>query len=108
MQINPNSSKADMEIPQYLSIEEKYEKLRQQRLNATKKWNNANRDKVNEYSKFYQRRLNAKKREMKAIDCDIIKNSEATMLCHYKTYQECYRKTVRLRKLPFFNSDIVF
>ena len=60
MQINSNSN--DMAIPQYLSIEDKYEKLRQQRLTATKKWNNAHRDKVNEYNKFYQRRLNAKKK----------------------------------------------
>jgi len=108
MQINPNSSKTDMEIPQYLSIEEKYEKLRQQRLNATKKWNNANRDKVNEYSKFYQRRLNAKKREMKATNTVSYDTTNDIDAEHYKTYQECYRKTVRLRKLPFFNSDIVF
>jgi hypothetical protein len=94
-----------------LSIEEKYEKLRQQRLNATKKWNNAHRDKVNEYSKFYQRRLNAKKREMKALHkshcIGIADGSDYSEAEHYKLYQECYRKTVRLRKLPFFNSDII-
>jgi hypothetical protein len=101
MQINSNSN--EMEIPQYLSIEEKYEKLKLQRLNASKKWNNANRDKVNEYNKFYQRRLNAKKRENRATDACAVIDTE-----HYKMYQECYRRTVRLRKLPFFNSDIVF
>jgi hypothetical protein len=96
-----------------IEIEDKldrYERLKLQRLNASKKWNNANRDKVNEYNKFYQRRLNAKKRENRATgvtgDCDVIaKDSEAV---NYKMYQECYRKTARLRKLPFFNSDIVF
>jgi hypothetical protein len=80
---------------------EKYEKLRQQRINATKKWNNAHRDKVNEYNKFYQRRLNAKKRENK----EIIKNNNDPE--QYKKYQYEYRQTKKLRQLPFFNSDIV-
>ena len=102
MQINSNSN----EIVFPLSIEEKYEKLRQQRSTAAKKWNNAHRDKVNEYSKFYQRRLNAKKRENREIICKI-KNADIEAE-QYKLYQECYRKTSRLRKLPFFNSDIVF
>jgi len=55
-----------MENPEDLLIvaAAKYEKLRQQRLNATKKWNSAHRDKVNEYNKFYQRRLNAKKKKI--------------------------------------------
>ena len=80
---------------------EKYERLRQQRLNATKKWNSTHRDKVNEYNKFYQRRLNAKKRENK----ESIKNTNDPE--QYKKYQEEYRRTFKLRKLPFFNSDII-
>lgn len=81
---------------------EKYEKLRQQRLNATKKWNIKNRDKVNEYNKFYQRRLNEKKRECKGV----IKNTNDPE--QYKKYQAEYRQTSKLRKLPFFNSEIIF
>jgi hypothetical protein len=80
---------------------EKYEKLRQQRLNATKKWNSSHRDKVNEYNKFYQRRLNAKKRENK----EIIKNNNDPE--QYKKYQKRYRMTSLLRKLPFFDVEIV-
>jgi hypothetical protein len=87
---------------------EKYEKLRQQRLNATKKWNSNHRDKVNEYNKFYQRRLNAKKKASGAGDesnCSIKNNNDPEQ---YKKYQESYRKTSKLRKLPFFNSEIIF
>ena len=80
---------------------EKYEKLRQQRLNATKKWNSTHRDKVNEYNKFYQRRLNAKKRENK----EPIKNNNDPE--QYKKYQAEYRQTKKWRQLPFFNSDII-
>lgn len=102
MQINSDSNSIANAVEEKL---DRYERLKQQRLNASKKWNNANRDKVNEYNKFYQRRLNAKKRENRSTDaCAVIANDPE----HYKTYQECYRKTVRLRKLPFFNSDIVF
>ena len=80
---------------------ETYEKLRHQRLNATKKWNSTHRDKVNEYNKFYQRRLNAKKRENK----EPIKNNNDPE--QYKKYQAEYRQTKKWRQLPFFNSDII-
>jgi hypothetical protein len=77
---------------------EKYEKLRLQRLNATKKWNSSHRDKVNEYNKFYQRRLNAKKRENK----EPIKNNNDPE--KYKKYQAEYRnKRKLLKQLPFSN-----
>lgn len=96
----PNAEKFFLEESLILSAE-KYERLRQQRLNATKKWNSTHRDKVNEYNKFYQRRLNAKKRENK----EPIKNTNDPE--QYKKYQEEYRRTFKLRKLPFFNSDII-
>jgi hypothetical protein len=93
-----------MENPEALLIvaAAKYEKLRQQRLTATKKWNSAHRDKVNEYNKFYQRRLNAKKKEN--TTCAIKNNNDPEQ---YKKYQAEYRHTSKLRKLPFFNSDII-
>jgi len=78
-----------------ISVSEKYEKLRQQRLSATKKWNNAHKDKVNEYNKFYQRRLNAKKKE----DGYIKNNNDPEK---YQKYQKEYRdKRKLLKQLPF-------
>jgi len=84
-----------------IATAEKYEKLRQQRINATKKWNSMHRDKINEYNKNYQRRLNAKKKE----DGTIKNNNNPEQ---YKKYQSEYRATAKLRQLPFFNSEITF
>jgi hypothetical protein len=96
-----NAEKAFLEEALIITAE-KYEKLRQQRLNATKKWNSMHRDKVNEYNKFYQRRLNAKKKENR----EPIKNNNDPE--QYKKYQTEYRATRKWRQLPFFNSDIAF
>jgi len=80
-----------------IAVSEKYEKLRLQRLNAAKKWNNTHKDKVNEYNKFYQRRLNAKKKE----DGSIKNNNDPEQ---YKKYQAEYRsKRKLLKQLPFSN-----
>ncbi len=83
---------------------EKYEKLRLQRVNATKKWNNSHREKVNEYNRNYQRKIYAKKKE-NTPKKDKIKS--ITDPEEYKKYQSEYRATAKLIKLPFFNSDIV-
>jgi hypothetical protein len=84
---------------------EKYERLRQQRINATKKWNNAHREKVNEYNKNYQRKIYAKKKEERP---KVEKTKNLSDPEQYKKYQAEYRATAKLRKLPFFNSDIIF
>ena len=78
-----------------IAVSEKYEKLRQQRLTATRKWNDAHKDKVNVYNKMYQRRLNAKKKE----DGSIKNNNDPEQ---YKKYQAEYRyKRKLLKELPF-------
>ena len=77
-----------------MNIIEKYEKLRLQRIKAVRKWNDANRNKVNEYNRKYQARIYAEK---KLNTTEQIKNN--------KEYQALYRKTKRLRQLPFFDSD---
>jgi len=83
---------------------EKYEKLRLQRLSATKKWNNSHRDKVNEYNRTYQKKLYAKKKEDKKDSEKIMQYTDPE---EYKRYQKAYRMTSLLRKMPFFNSQII-
>lgn len=83
---------------------EKYEKLRLQRLNATKKWNNSHRDKVNEYNRIYQRKIYAKKKVEKECDGAV---SFRDNPAQYKKYQADYRATAKLRKLPFFGAEII-
>jgi len=87
-----------------LSIVEKYEKLRVQRLNAVKKWNASHRDKVNEYSRKYQAKTYKEKKE----NPDIKKIKHYNDPEKYKEYQRGYRITKRLRQMPFFGEEILF
>ena len=81
---------------------EKYHKLMEQRRKAVRAWNKKNVDRVNEYSRKYQAKKYAEKKLSK------------TKIAHYndhesyKQYQAEYRATSKLRKLPFFDSDIEY
>lgn len=85
-----------------MATAEKYEKLRLQRLNASKAWIKRNKPKVLEYNRVYSKKLYAKKKENKEPIEKIVNIEE------YKKYQADYRLTKRLRQLPFFNSPIAF
>jgi hypothetical protein len=85
-------------------IAEKYKKLMSQRVQATLAWNKRNRARVNEYNRIYQANLYAKKKENAKPNEKIINYSDPEQ---YKQYQADYRKTKRLRHLPFFHSDIL-
>jgi len=81
------------------AVAEKYERLRLQRLAASKKWNNSHRERVNEYNKKYQKKIYAKK---KNNEIQHYNGSE-----EYLKYQSFYRTTKHLRKLPFFNCEVL-
>ena len=83
-----------------IATAEKYEKLRLQRLNASKAWIKRNKPKVLEYNRVYSKKLYAKKKENKETTKKVVDPEE------YKRYQADYRLTSKLRQLPFFNSDI--
>jgi hypothetical protein len=86
-----------------LSIVEKYEKLRLQRLNAVKKWNASHKDRVNEYSRKYQAKIYKEKKEKSVASVKHYNDPEK-----YKEYQKGYRITKRLRQMPFFGEEILF
>jgi hypothetical protein len=83
-----------------LSDIEKYKKLVQQRRDAVVRWQSKNKDKVSEYKRTY-----AQKNKLMALKSSTrynINNSEK-----YKQYQSEYRSTKLLRRLPFFDYDIL-
>jgi len=86
-----------------LTIEEKYERLRIQRLNAVLKWNNSNRDRVQVYQKRYLEKNRDKAISYTKNHLKDEKNKEA-----YKEYQAGYRITKRLRQMPFFGEEILY
>ena len=88
-----------METQENLMIyKEKYEKILQQRNTAVKKWQSKNKDKMLKYQKMYLEKNKDK----------YIKNStnyNNNNKDKYKEYQNTYRQSKLLRKLPFWNDD---
>jgi hypothetical protein len=77
---------------------EAYERMVIQRRNAVKGWQKRNKDKVIEYKKEY-----VQKNRDKAVrySTNYINNNKEK----YKEYQQLYRQSYFLRKLPFFAND---
>jgi hypothetical protein len=85
-----------METTNELMIyKEKYEKLLKQRTAAVKKWQSKNIDKVSVYKKAY-----FEKNKDKWIKTSTNYNNNNKD--KYKEYQNIYRSTRFLRKLPFW------
>jgi hypothetical protein len=88
-----------METPEELMIyKEKYEKLLKQRNAAVKKWQSKNIDRVSVYKKAY---FEKNKDKWVKTSTNYNNNNKDK----YKEYQNTYRQSKLLRKLPFWNDD---
>ena len=92
---------SDDNIEMLMQYKEKYEKILQQRVTAVRKWQSANRDKVAEYKKTY-----AQKNKAIAIKNSTKYNNNNKD--KYKEYQQSYRQTIALRRMPFWDSEIIY
>jgi len=81
------------------SLEQKYNKLIEQRRTAVKKWNDKNKDKMELYRKSY---LEKNKEKLSKYTNEYQKSHPEK----YKTYQYEYRQRIkRMKEFPFYESE---